>query len=843
MWADLKYAVRMLLKAPGFTAVALLTLALGIGANTAIFSLVDAVMLRQLPVSDPGQLALLTDPAAMGMSMGTSGGRRGLLSYNEYLRLRDQNQVFTGLSAAESDSQKPDVDWSAAGQASAPEPANIQLVSNNFFSVLGVSAYRGRTFAANEGQKIGADPVAVMRYGYWKSRFQMDPDVIGRSFSLHGHHFTVIGVSPPTFFGEMVGLEPDLWLPISMQMQAVPGRDRLHDPPGTTRLMWLQVMGRLKPGVTLQQAQTASNLIFHQAIADQAGAASNPQQKQQLMQQRLELSPGGMGSSGLRDQFASPLIALFALVGLVLLLAVVNLASLLLARAAARQKEVGVRLALGAGRGRILKQLLTESLLLSVIGGLLGALLAVWGVRILLRMVGGANSSISLPLTPDWRVLGFVALLCLASGVLFGLAPAWRMARLNLNATLQAQGRAVHTRMPLTKVLVVGQVALSVILLVGAGLFLHSLTRLQSQDLGFQEDGLYMSGLNLGAAGFKDEAAAALWHRFLDRAAATPGAQHVALSMTGVFLGGDAGLPIAVDGYTPKSRDDAGANVDMVTSDYFQTLGIPIVMGRGFTAADQNRGPRNVVINQALARQFFPGRSPIGGQIRDLYPDDANAVYTVIGVCGDSRHNSLQEKIEPRFYLPFFNGVPVAGILTSAAVLVRESGSGSANNSLRQVTLDLSPGLRVQPYRSVAEEVGQSLAGEMLTAKLSGFFGALGLLLAAIGIYGVLAYSVARRTAEIGVRVALGASRGDVVGMVLREAALLLLVGLVVGIPAALALGKLTVSQLHLFQMNYYDPASLALAVGALAGVALVAGFLPARRASRIDPLIALREE
>ncbi|MGN6593553.1 MAG: ABC transporter permease [Terriglobales bacterium] len=843
MWADLKYAVRMLLKAPGFTAVALLTLALGIGANTAIFSLVDAVMLRQLPVSDPGQLALLTDPAAMGMSMGTSGGRRGLLTYDEFLRLRDQNQVFTGLSAAESDSQKPDVDWSAAGQTSAPEPANIQLVSNNFFSVLGVSAYRGRTFAANEGQKIGADPVAVMRYGYWKSRFQMDPGIIGRSFSLHGHNFTVIGVTPPTFFGETVGLEPDLWLPITMQPQAVPGRDRLHDPPGTTRMMWLQVMGRLKPGVSLQQAQTASNLLFHQAIADQAGAASDPQQKQQLMQQRLELTPGGMGSSGLRDQFASPLIALFALVGLVLLLAVVNLASLLLARAAARQKEIGVRLALGAGRGRILKQLLTESILLSLIGGLLGALLAVWGVRILMSMVVGANSDIALPLTPDWRVLGFVALLCMASGLLFGLAPAWRMARLNLNATLQAQGRAVHTRMPLTKALVIGQVALSVILLLGAGLFLHSLTKLQAQPLGFNHQGLYISGLSPAQAGFKDEAATAFWHRFLDSAAATPGVQHVALSMTGLFLGDDAGLPIAVDGYTPKSRDDAGANVDMVSADYFQTVGIPILMGRGFNPGDATSGPRNAVINQTMAKQFFAGRSPIGGQIRDLYPDDHNTVYTVVGVCGDSKTNSLQEKIEPRFYLSFFHGVPVAGAMTSAAVLVRESGSGSANNSLRQMTQSLSPGLRVQPYRPVADMVARSLVGEKLTAKLSGFFGALGLLLAAIGIYGVLAYSVARRTAEIGVRVALGASRGAVVSMVLREAGWLLLIGLAVGIPAALALGKVTVSQLHLFQMNYYDPAALALAVGALTAVALLAGFLPARRASQIDPLLALREE
>lgn len=842
MWADLKYAVRMLLKAPGFTAVALLTLALGIGANTAIFSLVDAVMLRQLPVRDPGQLVLLTDPAERGMNMGTSGGARPLLTYNEYLSLRDQNQIFKGLMAAESDTQKPDIDWSAANQAAAPAAAQIQLVSSNYFSVLGVDAYRGRTFAADEGQKVGAGAVAVMRYGYWKSHFHLDPAVIGRSFKLHGHPFTVIGVTPPGFYGQDVGYQADLWLPISMQAEAVPGRDRLHDPPGVSRLMWLQVMGRLRPGVTLRQAQAASNVIFQRVIQDQASAASTAQQRQQVMQQRLALTPGGMGTSEVRDQFASPLIALFGLVGLVLLLAVVNLASLLLARAAARQKEVTVRLALGARRGRILRQLLTESILLSVMGGLLGALLAVWGVRVLLALVGGTDTSISLPLTPDWRVLGFVGILCLVSGVLFGLAPAWRMARLNLNATLQSQGRAVHTRMPLSKALVVGQVALSVVLLVGAGLFLHSLTKLQSQPLGFSDDGLYISGLNPGQSGFKDEAAAAFWHRFLDGAAATPGVQHVTLSMTGLFLGGDAGLPVGVEGYTPKSRDDAGANVDMVSADDFQTLGIPILNGRAFKAGDDG-GPRHAIINQAMARQFFAGRNPIGGQIRDLYPDDHGAVYTVVGVCADSRHTSVQEKIEPRFYVPFFNGIPVAGILTSAAVLVRESAGGGANPGLRRMTLGLDPSLRVQPYRSVAEGVGQSLTGEMLTAKLSGFFGALGLLLAAIGIYGVLAYSVTRRTAEIGLRMALGAGRGAVVGMVLREAAWLLLLGLAVGIPAALALGKVAISQMHLFQMTYYDPMALGLAAATLTAVALLAGFLPAHRASRVDPLLALREE
>ncbi len=842
----------MLVKAPGFTAVALLTLALGIGANVAIFSLVDATLLRPLPVSHPGQLAILTDPTDMGTDYGTSGGRRGLLGYSEYLALRDHNQVFSGLLAAESDTQGPDIEW---GGASAPEPVKAKLVSANYFAVLGISAYRGRTFAANEGVKLGADAVAVMSYAYWNHRFGRDPGVVGRSFRLHGYPFTVIGVAPPGFFGENVGNAPDLWLPLTMQAEAWPGRDRLHDPPGVSRMMWLQVVGRLKPGVTLAEAQAASNVIFLQSVERQAAEANDAQSRRDILTQKLRLASGAEGASGVRGEFGEPLLALLALVGLVLVVALVNLASLLLARAAARQKELGVRLALGAGRGRILRQLLTESVLLSVLGGLLGALLAVWGERLLLGLVTPAHNRISLNLSPDGRVLGFIAALCLLSGVLFGLVPAWRMSRLNLNATLQSQGRGgagrsrhvlgrfIRGGLPLGKVLVIGQVALSIVLLVGAGLFVRSLQKLQGVALGFQPDHLLFSGINPGAAGYKGAAAPNFLHRFLEQAAAAPGVRHIAYTEDGLFAHSESGLPIAVSGYTAANGQPASAaRFDSVSADYFQTVGIPIVLGRGFTAAD-NSGVKNAVINQTMEKQFFAGRNPLGMQLHDLYPDDNHASYTVVGVCADAKYNDLGEKTPPRFYLDIFNGIPGDPVGGANYFVRTAGGSGAVTGGLRQILTRLDPKVRVGDFLPETELIGESLTTQKLLAKLSSFFGGLALLLAAIGLYGVMSYGVARRTPEIGVRMALGADRGAVIGMILGETLLLVLFGVVLGVPASLAGAKAVASQIHLYGLAFYDPISLLWAAAILAAAACAAGYLPALRASRVDPLTALRAD
>ncbi|HXE31147.1 MAG TPA: ABC transporter permease [Terriglobales bacterium] len=851
--ADLRYATRTLLKAPGFTAVALLTLALGIGANTAIFTLVDATILRLLPVGHPEQLALLTNPGAIGDSFGTTDGNRGELAYSEYTHIRDNNRVFTGVLAAQSGTTSSQVDWSAPGQPAAPEPASTKLVSNNYFAVLEVPAYRGRLFDANQPLAIGAEPEAVMSYAYWDQRFNRDPAVVGRDVRLHGQLFTVIGIAPPGFFGENVGDAPGLFLPLAMTPVVLPGIDRLHDPAGVSRLMWLQVMGRMQPGITLAQAQAASNVLFLQSVQQQAGAATDAAGKRELLGQRLELSPGGRGASAVRRQFGDPLLALFGLVGLVLLLAIVNLASLMLARGMARQKEIGVRLALGARRGRILRQLLTESVLLALLGGVLGAGLAFWLDPLLLRLVAPASSPITLSLTPDARVLGFVALICLLTGILFGLAPALRLSGMNPNATLQAQGRGGSGRsrhilhglirggMPLGKLLVVGQVALSVVLLVGAALFVRSLRLLSQTPLGFNPEHLVSVSIDADAAGYHAEAATPFLRRVLAQLTALPGVRAAGFDDNGILTGNDCGLPLSVAGYKPPSGHPSfNARCDQVAGDIFTAAGIPLIFGRPLNPSD-DFGGKNVVINQTFAKQVFAGRDPLGQQLHDTYPDDHGVVYTVVGVVADSKHNRLSEKDFPRFYMPLFNGVP-GSPPTSAFALVRGAGGASLVSEIRQTLRQVAPNMPMD-VTPMPELIDGSLATQQLLASLSTCFGALALLMAGIGLYGVLSYGIARRTPEIGVRMALGAGRGTVIAMVLGETAVIVLIGLLAGIPASLGGAKLVNSQMQFYGVSYYDPASLAAAVAVLAAVALLAGYLPALRASRVDPLTALRAE
>jgi predicted permease len=829
--------LRTLLRTPVFTAVAVLTLALGLGANIAIFALVDAVMLRPLPVPHPGQLAFLTNPDDSGTSVGTSDGRRGLLAYSEYLAQRDHNPAFLGLLAAQSGASRLQIRW---GAGASPEPARIKLVSGNYFDVLGVPAYRGRTFASTEATNIGADPVAVMSYAYWNQRFHRSASVLGRSFSVHGHPFTIIGVAPPGFFGENVGQAPNLWLPLTMQPQVLPGLDRLHDAPGVSRVMWLQVVGRLKPGVTLAQAQAASNVIFLRSIQQQAGAATDALTRRALLNQRLRLSSGDLGASTVRGQFRDPLLALFALVGLVLILAVVNLASLLLARAASRQREVGVRLALGASRWRILRQLLSESLLLGVLGGVLGTLLALWGERSLIAMVSNIGGTVSLSLAPDWRLFLFVPLVSLAAGLLVGLLPAWRLSRLDANRSLNAQSRgAAGSRHLLGKILIVAQLTLSIVLLVGASLFVRSLQKLQNVPLGFDAAHLGLMRFDTSAAGYANQSALTYVQRALAALRALPGVRGAAVAEDGLFDNSESGLPVAVEGYTPpKGQVGAGSRFDTVSPGYFRTVGIPMVLGRALTAQDLT-GPKHIVINQTFARRFFANRNPLGQRLVDLYPDDHRVVYTVVGVCGDAKYLSLGEKTPPRFYLPFGNGVPLDND-QQGVLMIRGTATAAA---LRATLQQLDPAVQLGTFHPLPALIGDSLAAQQMLARLSGFFGILALLLAAIGLYGVMSYAVSRRTSEIGIRMALGAGPGAVLSMVLVEILTLVGIGVALGVPASLAGAKLVASQIRLFDLSFYDPASLFVGAVILAAVALAAGFLPARRASRIDPLLALRQD
>ncbi|HEY7855333.1 MAG TPA: ADOP family duplicated permease, partial [Terriglobales bacterium] len=711
MLADLRYAIRMLLRAPGFTAVALLTLALGIGANTAIFTLVNATMMRMLPVGHPEQLSLLTDPSDMGMQNGSSGGRRGLLAYTEYTALRDRDTAFSALMAAESGTEGVHVQWNGAD-----ERARMKEVSANYFSGLEVPAFRGRAFAPGEGAVIGADPIAVMSYAYWTRRFNRNPAAVGSVFHVHGQALTVIGITPPDFNGENIGQSPDLYVPLTMAGQVTPGFDRLHDAPGVSRVMWLQVIGRRKPGVTQAQAQAASNVVFQQLVQQIAGAATNPEQRHQLLDQHLELAPGGEGTSAVRSHFGSALLTLFALVGLVLLLAVVNLASLLLARAAAREKEIGVRLALGAARKRIVRQLLTESVLLSIIGGLLGAALALGGERLLLAMVNAGDNGVGLSLAPDWRVLGFVAALCVLTGLLFGLAPALRMARQDLNRTLQAQGRggSGRTRATLGKALITGQVALSFVLLLGASLFVRSLTNLANTPLGFNPDHLYEVGLDFAGAGYKGPAADAALRKATAALANVPGVISVSYSDNGVLEGSDCGIPIGVDGFKPANgRPGTGVGCDAVGDHYFETLQDPILMGRPIGPQDET-GPRTAVINQTAAKLFFAGRSPIGGVLHDLYPDDLGATYTVVGVAGDIKHNTPAEKVRPRMFFSAFHPFP-GSTRDSEEILVRASGEPASG--IRAALQQVDPNLAGSPVDPATTLIADALTTQRLLAQ------------------------------------------------------------------------------------------------------------------------------
>jgi putative ABC transport system permease protein len=848
---DVRYALRMLGRTPGFTAVAILTLALGIGANTAIFSLVDAVLLRSLPVKDPHGLAFLTIPSAGGLGNGTTSGQRALLAYSEYLALRDQTEAFSGLVAVESGgAERQEVSWDGGSR----ETARSKLVTGNYFQVLGVDASRGRLFTSEDDLPLNAHPEVVLSYGYWQNRFGLDPSIIGRTLLLHGHAFTVIGVTLSGFSGETVGDAPDMWFPISMQAQVEPGADLLHDPPGVTRYMWLTSLGRLQPGVSLARAQANVDLVFKRLVQNQVDETGDPKEKRDLATQNLKLSSGVSGATRL-SQYHDALYILFALVGLVLLMAIANLASLLLARASTRQREIGVRLALGAGRGRIVRQLLTETVLLAFIGGGAGWLLARWGERLLLSLVIEGRNSVSLDITPDLRVLAFSFALCLLAGLLIGLAPALRATSRDLNSGSQLRTRGATATgiranwnlfrrgIPLRTLLIIAQVALSVVLISGAALFVRSLQKLENVNLGYDAGGLTLFTINAGSAGYDWRQAISLFRRINERVASIPGVARVSYSGNGLFSHSENGTGISVEGYTEPNGARVGSRYDGIGPGYFSTVGIPLVMGHDIEHASSGApgALRQAVVNQAFVKKFFENRDPLGRHFTDLYPDDKGATMTIVGVAGDVKYNSLEEEPRPRFYILMEDSLP-SDAPQAARYEVRFTGASNViEPEIIQAIGSVDPNLSAPTMNTMTSLVDESLAPRKVLARLSGFFGVLALLLAAIGLYGVMSYGVARRTNEIGIRMALGALPGVVLRMILGEVFLMVALGIAIGIPASMLASRWVASQL--FGVAPGDPIARAAAVIILTAVALVAGFLPARRAANTDPLEALRYE
>ena len=830
---DIRYGIRQLAKSPGFTAVAVITLALGIGANAAIFTVVNALLLKMLPVSEPQQLVVLGDPTRVN-TRSTGTPRTDIFSYPLYKELRDRNAVFSGLCAAGTD-HRVEVD---TGQGkTAGETVVGRMVSGNYFTVLGLEPALGRLLSDSDDTAESANPVAVLSYGYWQRKFALSPSVIGRELRLNDYPFTIIGVTPAGFDGDVVGEQMSLFVPVSMQPQIIRGRRLLR----SGNESWLTVIGRLKPNVAPAQAEANLNVVFEQAIKGNYGAALSSDDRNAIRDQhlRINVGPGGTGVSDLRADYRAPLLLLMGIVGLVLLIACVNVANLLLSRASMRSREIAVRMAVGANWGRVLKQLLTESILLAAVGGIAGSLLAVWGVRLLVRVFG---SGTTLPLFPDVHVLAFTIAISLLTGILFGLVPALRVLRVPVSPALKESGRttpAKGSRFAWSKGLIAGQVALSLLVLFSASLLVRSLQKLMNQDLGYQRGHLVIARLDPTAAGYNSERMKDLVQQLVMRLASTPGVRSVTYSTNGLFAGTESNDAILVPGFD-ANHEGREANEDYVGPDYFGAVGIPILAGRSIEAQDTAASTRVAVVNEAFVKHFFQGLNPIERQFRIDDAEWLDKPITIIGVSHDAKdHGSgLREAVEPRFYLAFQQMPdPVQIVLEAQVGGVPSAAVTSLLNQIKAVDANLP----VPFVRTLDSLVNDSAANQIALTRLSVFFAGLALLLACVGLYGVMSYTVSGRTPEIGVRMALGAARGDVMRLVLREGILLVAAGLVIGIPLSLVSGRLLHS--FLFGLKGTDPLSLVVVVLLLGSVAGLAAFIPAQRASRVDPMVALRNE
>ena len=824
---DVRFAFRTLLKAPGFALIVILTLALGVGANTAIFSITDQLLLRLLPVAHPEELVSFANPGAF---MGRTENQ-DTFSYPMYRDFRDKNGVFSGVIA----SFPVSLTLTADGPA---ERVVGDLVTGNYFDVLGIKPIGGRTLTPDDDRVPGGHPVVMISYGYWQRRFAGDPAVLNRSIALNGHPMTIVGVTPPGFYGISIGAAPDVMVPVMMKAEMTPTWNDLDN----RRSRWLILLARLKPGVSIAQAEAGMNVLYRQINEEEIKTIpeASARFRDRFLTKHLFLRPGARGRSDLRDQFSTPILVLMAMVGLVLLIACANVANLLLARGASRQKEVAIRLALGAGRTAIVRQRLVESLLLSVAGGALGVPVAWAATGLLVKALPSDGAAVrALHSTPDGRVIAFALAISVVTAVLFGLAPALQSTKPTLTSTLKDESGSVAGgggQARLRKGLVIAQVALSILLLAGAALFTRSLFNLKNLNPGFETDRLLSFSVNPVLSGYSQAQALRLFDRVQKQVAAVPGVSSAVASVIAPMSGNEWSSTVRVEGYTAKEGEDMNPDVNSVSPAYFSTMGQPLLMGREFTDRDVAGAPKVAIINETMAKYYFPGESPLGrhmGWRRDKAID-----IEIVGVVKDAKNTTLREKI-PRFvYSPYMQ----ENDLTEMTYYVRARGDAAAlAASVRAAVRQVDSNLPIFNVKTMDQQMDESLFIERMVAALSVTFGALATLLAAIGLYGVMSYSVARRTREIGVRMALGAERSSVLWLVLREVSLLVCAGIFVGIPVSLALGRFVQSQL--FELSAMDPVAVGVATVLLAAVALVAGYLPARRATRVDPILALRYE
>ena len=798
LWQDARYALRGMRRSPGFTAVAVLSLALGIGANTAIFSLMNTVILRLLPVQHPEQLVelLLKYP---------DQPRTNGWSPQSYQHFRDHNHVFSALTGMSRDNF---LNVRTAG--SEPEIMIGDYVPGNYFPLLGLKPAIGRLI----GPEDAPATVAVVSWSYWKTRFHLDPAILGRQIVVQDKPVTIIGVTPREFFGVLVGSRTDVWLPRSAEMG-------------------MQLFGRLQPGVTLQQARAEMAVLYRFTMEEHARIFSNPL----AWQTHVEVEPAGAGLARMRDLYAKPLVLLMAVVGLVLLIACVNLASMLLARAAGRQREMAVRVGLGASRLRLVQQVLTESLLLSVAGALLGVLLAQIATGVLVRIIasGREHERFNLPVQLDLQSLAFTAAVALITGLLFGLAPAWRTFRSAPASALRQTGRAGETRLGrlFGRGLVAAQVASSILLLSAAGLFVGYLSHLKHLDLGFQRERVLLVVLDPARGGYQRAQLARPYQQLLARLESIPGVRLASISGVSPIQGAGAGGMVTAEGRQERPEDRRRVGLNWVAPKYFATLGTPLLAGRDFTFEDQGRS-RVAIVNQSMARYYFLGANAIG---KHVTRDGDDKPYEIVGVVGDAKYTEIREAPGRTMYFNMFQ----EGRMFSQFELRTSVEPASVVAEVRRTVRDVLKTVPVQRVITLADQVDASIVPERLIATLSGLFGALGALIAAIGLYGLLAYMVARRTNEIGIRMALGATQNAMPRMVLGEALAMSCGGLGIGVPLAYWGQRFAVSLIP--DLPAKSPFPIAFGAVTMIALALLAAYLPARRATRVDPVEALRYE
>jgi predicted permease len=851
LFHDLRYALRQLRRSPGFAATVVVTLALGIGANTAIFTLVHGILLRSLPVANPSQLYRVGDNNQCCVDGGfpedaSQTGDFSIFSYDLYQHLKQSSPEFEQLAAT----QAGEWDWSVRRGKELAKSLKGQFVSGNFFATIGVNAYAGRVFTDSD-DALAAPPAVVLSYAAWQGEHSADPSIVGSTIYIQAKPFTVIGITPPGFFGDRVSdTPPEFWMPIHTEPYVEAGDSVLDN----VESHWLYLLGRVHEGTDVPALQSKLTVALKQwlwsrpDLVANGGAALVPRM-------HVVLTPGGGGIQRLQNQAGMGLKMLMALSTLVLLIACANIANLMLARATTRRADIALRTALGAGRRRILREILTESVVLSAIGGIAGLIVAYAGCRTILALVFPDARNLPISASPSLPVLGFALLVSLVTGILFGAAPAWLSLHTQPAEALRGVGRTTRDRSSLPqKVLVVFQAALSVVLLAGAILMTRSLTNLENQNFGVVTENRYVMHFDPQGAGYTADELPALYREIQDRFSALPGIANASLTLYSPLEGTNWSDCVIPQGHpSPRRGEDCDSTWNRADTHFLDAIGVPIVHGRGITEQDTAASLPVAIVNQAFAKKFFPGQDPIGRHFGVDRPEYSGS-FEIVGVFRDFKMNLgySQEDFHATFLRPLaqqFTGYTepnmvrgeTRSMFVNAMVLDFHSTPPNVDALVRHTLAAINPNLTVTDVRSFGNQLTGNFTRERAVARLTGLFGLLALVLASVGLYGVMSYFVARRTSEVGIRMALGATRANVVGMVMRGAFAQVLVGLALGIPAALVAGHFMSSQL--FEVRSYDPLALAGAVALLGLCAAVAGFIPARRAASVDPMQALRTE